>query len=655
MIGTERRTRIDYKVLPRRKEGGDDAEVKTKLMKYLSDTNKSPYGRSKAFAMAAKSGLGWLEIGVRGDNTDEPLYYRAQNWRYMLYDSNGVENDTSDWRYIFRWKYLDEDIAIALAPDREDIIKQSVIDGNNLGFNESEDELWYMGARVTEPGQDFASTNASKYRPYDGSAFALSRRNRVKMVECWYREPVAKKKIKGGEYDGKYYDQSNRLEVNKEVEKGKCSLYDRTEMKIRCAIYCDAGLIYESESPYNHNRFPFVPVWCYRRSRDNAPYGPIRAMRDSQDSLNKRGSKALWILSSNRVTMDENAVDDIEELRDEVSRPDSIVVKKKGYELTVERDVQLAAEHLKLMDRDKNYIQGIGGVTDENLGRPTNVVSGKGILAKQDQGSVVTTEIFDNLRFAVQIAGEIELSLIEQFYTQEKVVRLVGDRGTASFVEINKEDPETGEILNDITAMQADFMVSEQDYRDSLRQAMVESLWDVVSRLAQMNPQMALNLLDLVVEMHDIPNRDEFVARIRQISGMRDPEAEMTEEEKLAEQEQKQLEDMQKQLAIGTARAELDKLVAGNDKLDAETLNKKLEAFYAAVQAAGLVAQMPAITPVADDLMQSAGFIDATPNDGLTDAAIDQTSGMPVEELPLPEPESPFSGARQGIETPETD
>lgn len=656
MIGTERRTRIDYKVLPRRKEGNDDAEVKTKLMKYLSDANKEPYARSHSFASSCKAGLGWLEVGVRGDQTDEPIFYRSQNWRYMLYDSNGVERDLSDSRYVFRWKYLDEDVACAYFPERNSIIKSSVIDGAYSVTAENEDELWYMGARVTEPGQDYASASTGKYRPYDGSAFSTTRRKRVKFVECWYRLPVRVKIIHGGQFDGDVFDARSTAHKG-EYDVGNCTLFDKVVMQVRVAIYTEKGLVWESESPYNHDRFPFVPIWAYRRSRDNAPYSPIRSMRDPQDSLNKRGSKALWIVSSNRVIMDKGAVDDIDDLRDEVARPDSIIEKNPGKQLDIERDIALAEEHLRLMDRDMVYIRNGGGVTNENLGRQTNADSGKAIIARQEQGGVVTTEIFDNLRYAVQLAGEMELSLIEQYYTDEKVVRIVGDRGTAQFVEVNQEDPETGEILNDITAMHADFVVSEQNYRDSLRQAMYESLFDVVSRLAQMQPQIALNLLDLVVEMADIPNRDELVARIRQISGMRDPEAEATPEEQAAEAKQKQLMDLQQQMALERARAELDEIVAKRDKLSADAVKQKLEAFYSAIQAAGLVTMNPAITPVADELMSSAGFEDATPEAGLNDVSGEVISGEAeqIDDLSMPEPQSPFQGVRQGIETPEFD
>ena len=57
IIGTERRTRVDYKILPREKDDEALAEIKTKLMKYVSDANKLPWHRSMAFADAIKAGM----------------------------------------------------------------------------------------------------------------------------------------------------------------------------------------------------------------------------------------------------------------------------------------------------------------------------------------------------------------------------------------------------------------------------------------------------------------------------------------------------------------------------------------------------------------------------------------------------------------------
>jgi len=657
IIGTERRTRVDAKVLGREKSDNDSAQAKTQLLKYLDDTNKTVFNRSRAFSDCVKAGLGWIELGVRGDPSEELLYKRYESWRNMLYDSNDTTLDLSEARYIFRWKWLDDDIAEAYFPDRVNVIRQAVKDGTALTDQENDEDVWYLGQRVTAPGQDYAPASVGKYAPIDRNAFAWSRRSRVKMIECWYRMPVLRQKFSGGDLAGVVFDKNNPEHV--QALRNGYSVFDKFEMEVRCAIFTAAGLVWEGKSPYNHGRLPFVPLWCYRRAADNAPYGAIRGIRDPQDDLNKRHSKSQWILSTNRVTMDDGAVDDIEELREEVARPDSIIVKKNGKELTIERDNQLAAQHIDLMERDAQHIRNVAGVTAENLGRQTSADSGKAIIARQEQGSVVTTEIFDNLRYAVQLEGELSLSMVEQFYTMPKVIRILGDRGAAKYIPINKVDPDSGAILNDITASQADYVVSEQDFKSSLRIAMMESLFDIIGRLAQMNPQVALNLLDLVIEMADIPGRDEIVARIRKINGQRDPDADPTPEEQAAEQDAAAEQKRRKQLELDTLEAELQNLRAKTKDLVRKAVKSGVEAAYAAMQAGSVIAQMPEVAPIADEVMKGAGYEDPNPAGVDPNFPVPPQATLPAVDFPTNTspmlPATAGTGEMHGIETQRAD
>lgn len=542
VLGTEKRTRVDFKVLPREEDDVKGAEVKTKLLKYVDDVNRTPFNKSYAFADAVKAGVGWLEAGVSPDGENEPVYTRAESWRNVLYDSNSKARDLSDARYLFRWKWVDMDVACAAFPERADVLRQAA---QATGSVEEEDELWYMGSRVTNSQDDWPSVGR---RTYAGNVVHNSR-ERVKIIEAWYRQPCREQTP----------DETGRT-------------ISRFKMKMRVALMTEDHMILESESPYRHNRFPLVPVWCFRRDRDNAPYGAIRNVRDNQEDLNKRASKALHVLSTNQIVAEEGAVRDWEELRQEAARPDGIIIKKRGAELQMLQDKALAEEHLRLMELDSRMIREVSGVTGENMGRESNATSGRAILARQEQGSVVTAEIFDNYRYAAQLLGEIELSLIEQFYDMPKVVRLVGERGRLDWVPINAMQPD-GSITNDITARQADFQIGEQDYRQSLRMAMFETMADMVSKL---DPQIAINLIDLVVEMSDVPNKQEMAQRIRKINGQMDTSREPTPEEQqqiMAAQQQQamamqmqaqaaQLELAEKEAKIGKLQAEAQRLLA---------------------------------------------------------------------------------------------
>jgi hypothetical protein len=570
IIGSEKRTRVDSKVYPREEGDVQLAEVKTELLKYLSDVNKTGFSRSKAFAEAVIVGVGWLEDAIRNDPTEEPLFSRTESWRNVWYDHLSQEKDLSDARYIFRSKWTDQDIAIAMFPDRAEALRAASRSFDILGNDD--DEFYWLNNRMSADGRII-----SRQSYFDDAFNADNRRERVRLVECWYRVPAKVQIMRGiPRVEGQIFDQQDEYHVSL-VEQGYASTYDALKMIIRCAMFVGGSvtsqqgtMLQDMVSPYRHNRFPFTPIWCFRRGRDNTPYGIVRNLRDPQEDLNKRRSKALFILSTNKMVADKNAFDDWDEAAEELARPDGILKKRPGSEVQLVNETDIAERHVMMEQADAKYIQDVSGVTDENLGRQTNATSGIAIHARQDQGSLVTADVFDSLRLAIQLQGEIELSLVEQFYDQQKKIRITGSRGTTKFIQINQPqlNMKTGQIqtLNDITESQSDFKVDTQDYRESVRVAIFETLMNLCGQLP---PEMTINILDLVMEMSDVPGKEEIVKRIRKINGQVDPDHQDDPQvmadlkaKQAADDQQAQLTQQATSLALSEQEANIHKLLA---------------------------------------------------------------------------------------------
>ena len=567
VIGTEKRTRIDYQVLPRGKEDRPLAETKTKILKYVSDVNKEQFARSRAFEDAVKSGVGWLEAGVKSDIEDEPVFVRWEDWRNIWWDTLHVEPDYSDARYLFRSKWVDFDIAASMFPDRVGIIKLAV----------QKDDLYWQ-----EEDQNI------DVDPVEGEAgFALElsgdtgvttwARNRVRLIEAWYKEPMRGLVLKGrriGTLNGVAYDEKNQAHIML-VNEGLASTVDAIRMGVRVMIFCSRGVLYDGPTPYNHNRFPFIPIWAHRKKTDNSPYGMIRQLRDPQEDLNKRRSKALHILNTRQVVADENATDDWDDIKSEVDRPDGLIRLKPGTRFDFQTDTQLANEHVMLMNQDAEYIERTGGVNDEMMGRQTNAVSGRAIQARQELGTTLTMTMFDNLRLAFQLTGEIKLSLVEQFYSEEKTIRIQGAPNQWEFVDLNYQDPDTGEMLNDITASQADFIIDQQNFTANMRQAAFEQLMSMMEKLP---PEVAMSLLDIVVDMSDVPLKEVLVQRIRDITGQKDPAANPEDPEELAKEQQKAQEQAkQQELLEAIQMLEIRLKEAQAAKLEVEAADRQLK------------------------------------------------------------------------------
>lgn len=594
VTGSEKRGRTDFKILPRGKEDAKAAEQKTKYLKYLSDTNRTPFHRSRAFEDAVKVGIGWLEVGVQDEDDGEPIYNRYESWRNMLFDSASTELDGSDMRYQFRSKWVDLDIATALFPQRKAQIEDAATDSVLYGAYEMSDG-------------DMAMDQAELDRSDSGmlGTVVTHNRKRVRLIEAWFRLPEPVKRIRGGAFNGQIYDENDPRHT--EAMNLGAQVVEKVMMRTRVAIMTTKDLLWEGPSPYRHNKFKFIPIWGYKRGRDGLPYGMIRGLRDIQDDVNKRMAKALHIISTNKVVMDEGALPDgvtIDDFAAEVARSDAIIVKRKGYELTLNADRDLEPAHLDFASRNIAMIQQVGGVTDELLGRTTNAVSGVAVQKRQEQGSLATSRFFDNLRLAEQMRGELELSLVEQFATEEKQFRITNQRGTPEFVTINDGLPE-----NDITRTKADFVISEAEWRATMRQAAVAELTELVTK---MPPQVGLVILDLLVEEMDIGNREEIVKRIRQINGMRDPDAtELTPEEVAAQKaaaEQQALQQAAVEAELREKNAKAAKAEAETKRIEAQTIGDKMTATQLAMTSAQAVVMMPTIANVADALLTEAGW-----------------------------------------------
>lgn len=638
VIGTEKRGRTDFKIQPRGKEDAKPAEAKTKYMKYVSDCWHTPFNRSRSFGEQVKAGLGWIETSVPSEDDEEPTGDRFESWRNILHDSAATEMDGSDMRYQFRTKWLDLDIAIAMFP------------GSKAHLEQSASEITDFGAMTLLDG-DEAMDGAEFSREQTGSgedALNGFRRKRVRVIEAWYKNPEMTDKIRGGSFKGDIYD-ANDPRHAEAIAAGKGRLHKKLTMRVRVMLMTTLHPLLDMASPFRHNRLKFVPLWGYINSRTNLPYGLIRGLRPIQDDINKRASKALGILSNNKTIMEEGALGDnmtIDEYIEEASNPNAVITIKAGKRLDMDVDRELAPAHLSLMDRGMEMIRSVGGVTAENLGEGAKSASGRAIALRQDQGSTSTTTFFDNLRFGAQNHGEITLCNIEQFVTEEKQYRVTNERGVAAFEGVNDGSPE-----NDITRSKADFVISEEDWRATIRQAANEQLFDL---LAKMPPDVAVMIFDLVIDGMDITNREEIVKRIRQATGQRDPDATEPTPEEMAAQQAKQAQDELAQAQVRLQMAEVKAKIALTEaqtatanaqvkKIGADTVNANMTAAVAAMTAATQVITMPTIARVADGLLTQGGWKtgDAVPTNLAAQGMAVAPPMQQQQPLALPAPATP--------------
>lgn len=632
LIGTERKTRVDFFVSADEpgQEADEDARLKSKLMKYLDQTNRATFERSFAAEDAFKAGIGWIEVGLRGDKSGPPVYIGAESWRNILWDSMATKRDLSDARYLFRIKVVDLDVAIALFPDKKEQLESCAQTGDDAEVLRN-----WLGTGLIAGLDAFSSTDDKldylTAKPVD----MFNMRERVLLLECWSREPFHNK------------------------EPGPYGIADPVSWRIMCSIMTEKDTLIESWSPFKHDHFPFIPVWAYRNRRTGLPYSPITQLMGPQEALNHRMSRSLYEASANQLMMEEDAfnpeVMDVEELRAELDDPHGTAIFARGAlagQKVRDRDNKGTAQFmLQLGQYDVQTIRQMSGVTGENRGLDTNSQSGKAVLAKQEQGGLVTMELFDNLLFARQMEGEMVLSLAEQFMTQPMTIRIAGEAGKQEYNQINQPGVD-GEYLNDITKRKAHFSVGEQAWKQSFAEAAFESLMQVMTQLASAAPQVVIGMLDVVFEMHpNLPRKEAILKRIRAVNGQTADDGKMTPEQQQAQQQQQAMAKAQFDAQMAQLQADIRKAQAQGEKLEADAMAKRLEGLYLSAQAAQVLAMAPQITPVADELLKSVGFKDMNGQGVIDPAAVPSMQQSIQEPMQAPPEMQQMDGAMAGSQT----
>lgn len=623
--GTERRGRVDFTVSPRNDNSAarESAAAKQEVLKWLDYTNQTGHERSLASDQAFVTGLGWLEVSIRQDEQGSKVVAMAEDWRNMVHDSRALSRDGDDARFNFRSKVVDLDVAIAIFPNK----KQQLERVAQRGTGERMLGMW-SGASNLIVG-DAVATSEGAADVFAGSDL-FSTRDRVMLLEAWTRDPVTRK------------------------DKHIGGIVDPVSWTINCTILTSEDILVESESPFDHKRFPFVPIWCYRSIETGLPYSPVRDLIDIQDSLNARIMRTHHLAHSNQLHIEKSAVDNaamtLPQIERELKDPNGIAVFADGAlaagrvkEAKHNGDVQ---QLMQMAQMDMDSMNRLSGITPENREQSSQTASGKAIMAKADQGSLLTTEIFDSLLRARWLEGVLTLSLCEQYMLDERAIPMTGAIGSRKFKQVNQWDGQR--FVNDIGGPKSEFVVGEQQWKQSNSMAAFDSLMGVLGQLAGPSPEVVVALLDVVFEMNPtLPLKDKVLKRIRSVTGQQDEDAEVDPQQQEAMQQKQQLQQAQAKAQMDMLLAQVRESQAKGDKLDAETMTAKLEGLYMSAQAAQVLAVAPNITPIADELLKSVGFQDKSGTGVINPSVIPQ---QPQQTPQIP-PIQQMDGGMAGSET----
>lgn len=669
VCGSEVKNRRDWRVLPG--DGDENDDLATALGQELHMAEKRAKvdrACSKAFHSQAGLGIGWVEVSRNPDPFAFPYRAVYVHRNEIRFDWKGSDDPSlPDHRYLMRQRWMDRSQAKLMFPSKARLIEDACTHqwggmdmegGRSTGLHHRDsDEGGFTGRTVSGYTDD---ANSGEYAR-SGSSWGMStnstieeqewndsEKRRVALTELWYRDYVNVKVLIAPDGRVVEFDEKNPIHVAA-VSMGAVEIQEATVGKMRVCWWMGEHELSDEPSPYAHNNFPYVPFWNKREDRTGVPFGLVRGWMYLQDNINATLSKLRWGLSAVLTTRTKGAVAMTDEqFRASVARPDADVVldpraMKDGGIFNRERDFQLTDQQHQMLADSRAGLERVGGINAAFKGSDTRVSSNLLQQNLSEQSGLALGRLFANADESRMQVGELLLSmLIQDMQGKRKTVKIKGDTMTPSReVELNVPNDQ-GYLTNDVSRirMRVDLadVPSTPTYRQQQLMAFSESFKSTL-------PEFQRVLFPIMFNLMDVPNKDAAVEAIRKASEM-PSEEQIQERIEAAVAEALAASDAQFRAKELEIKEMLDR--AKVEKLQAETVATGTTATYQAMQAAGVAISAPQAVPVADAILQGAGY--TTPPPGSISPEL--ASVNPVPPSGNTSPASPPS-PNQGIETPQ--
>lgn len=571
VLGMEAKTRTDLMVIA--DDPNEEMEVMAEAVNAefadacrLSGLNKA---RSDAYAEQIKAGLSWVEVRRNDDPFANKFKVSTVHRNEVYWDWFSREADLSDCRWLMRKRWLDVDEVKGTFPDKAQTIDYSLNEWK--GFVDT----------VLAAGQE--SDLMSAYEEYqswsrESTEWVTSNRKRVLLQVIYYRTfqrlPILQ--LSNGRVVE--YDKNNVMHAVA-VATERVQVTMARVSRIRESWFVGPHFIIDRPCTAPQGMFPLIPFWGYRKDKTGAPYGLACRAIPAQDEVNFRRIKLTWLLQAKRVIKDADATEMTDkQLAEEIERPDGVINLNPNRAnkttaadaLNIQQDFQVAQQQFQVMQESMKLIQDGLGVYSAFLGQDSNASSGVAISNLVEQGATTLAEINDNYQFACQQVGQLLLCYLLEELTKRRNYPVV----------INRDDPrkrkevvlnaaeEAGRMNNDVSRLRAHIALAPIQQTPAYKSQLAQRLSEVIVGLP---PQIQVSVLDMWVELLDLPNKQEFIERIRGALGTPKSPDEMTPEEQQAAQQEQQLQQQQQELAMREIAGKVAKLEAEAQRINAQT------------------------------------------------------------------------------------
>lgn len=438
VVGEERLNRQQIMVYGRNMDDDAGAFAMTELLRWVMQTCNGDYTVSRAFRSAVICGRGWLGVGL--DYLNDPagkidVRYIPRNEIHL--DHLSSEDDASDARYLIHEKWLPCETVKAMWPEHAEELTSV------------RDIVRTTGKQYQTRGDAYKGKSDVSYNQEDDT---------FQVLECWHYEiqpgaVVANQETNQLEeltlqqFDA--LDNAKNQEINDIRDANdQAALLGQAPVDLPPPLQsikrpikvfyqgfvCGKIALERNKSPHLRlKRYPYVPVFGMRDEDKKEWFGIVAPIKDPQTQHNVEQSAILhwtqtmpksgWMAPKgsfvDRTKWEQRSSQAgfIGEYNGNRGKPEQIRPP------TVPRHV------LELSPTRLQNMRDISGVNVDLMGNTVKDTAGVVVEMRRKQALTVLQTFFDNLRLSRRILGEILIHFVQQYISDGRKVRVVGERG----------------------------------------------------------------------------------------------------------------------------------------------------------------------------------------------------------------------------------
>lgn len=517
VMGDQIYNRSEVSFQPRSGAPSGNADVLTKLFKYISQDNQLDWLRSDVFADGIITSRGFYDVRMDfNDNLMGDVRTTRLNPKNVLIDPDATEYDPDTWNDVLTTKWMTADeIAVLYNEDDADYLRNRAGSYFPYGY----DSIDYMRDR-------FGDRNAARSF-YTGVVDESSVQRSVRVIERQHRKLDKQRHF----YDmatgdlRAIPDNWTRDRIAAVRDMYKLEVVTKLVNRIRWTVTADTVVLHDDWSPYKH--FTVVPFFPYLRNAQTV--GLVENLLGPQELLNKVSSQELHVINTTansgwKVKTGALRNMSIEELEQRGAETGLVMELDDPKSVEKIQPNQVPSGLDRLTYKAEEHIKTISGVSDYQTGNAREDVSAKAVAMNTSRGSFNLAKVTDSLNRTDHILARNILDLVQGFYTDPRIVNVVKDRmtGETETIQVNApaptpENPDA--LLNDLTLGEYDVVVTSTPVRETLEDSQFQQalslreLGIAIPDSTLLENSRLLHKSDIIAQMKAAQESPEAVAK----------------------------------------------------------------------------------------------------------------------------------------------